>query len=356
MARRRPSSAVRILHAPTSVAGLPWALAQGERALGHDSRVAVIDPNWMRYPHDEVIFTAADGVAARQWKKVRYLLGAVRRFDAFHFNFGRSILDFPEERVNLLDLPLLKAAGKPLVFTFMGCDVKQRTYWNQRFAIRACGECENAKCDLRHNRNQQKRIRRIERWADRAFALNPDLRHVAPYAEYLPYAIDPARWSPSGAPRREGPFRILHAPSNRVQKGTRHLLAAVERLKARHDLELVLVEKVPNDQVKPLYEQADLVVDQLLYGWYGTFAAECMMLGKPVMAYIREEDLGLVPRGVRDRLPILRTTPQSIEQDLAHWLENPGELRRVGEASRAYALDQHDHRRVAARVLEAYRN
>ena len=35
--------------------------------------------------------------------------------------------------------------------------------------------------------------------------------------------------------------------------------------------------------------QADIVVDQLIYGWWGSTALECMALGKPVICYLNPE-------------------------------------------------------------------
>ena len=43
---------------------------------------------------------------------------------------------------------------------------------------------------------------------------------------------------------------------------------------------------------------ADLVVDQLVLGWYGAVAVEAMALGRPVLAYIREDEAEDNPFGV----------------------------------------------------------
>lgn len=51
------------------------------------------------------------------------------------------------------------------------------------------------------------------------------------------------------------------------------------------------MENIPHDKVHELYEKTDLAVDELLVGWYGAFAVEMMALGKPVVCYIREEEL-----------------------------------------------------------------
>jgi len=48
-----------------------------------------------------------------------------------------------------------------------------------------------------------------------------------------------------------------------------------------------------------LSETADLLVDQLLTGWYGAVAVEMMALGKPVVCYLREDDLKFIDSRMR---------------------------------------------------------
>ena len=59
--------------------------------------------------------------------------------------------------------------------------------------------------------------------------------------------------------------------------------------------ELELVEAKPFWEALQIYGSGDIIVDQLLAGWYGGFAVEAMALGKPVIAYLRAEDLTLIP-------------------------------------------------------------
>ena len=61
--------------------------------------------------------------------------------------------------------------------------------------------------------------------------------------------------------------------------------------------DLELIENLPNAEATRRYRDADLVVDQLLAGWYGGFAVEAMALGKPVIAYLRESDLHVSTSG-----------------------------------------------------------
>ncbi|HVL87305.1 MAG TPA: glycosyltransferase [Candidatus Thermoplasmatota archaeon] len=339
---------MRILHAPAVVGGNAWTLSRAERRLGLDSRVALAVPNAFGYRHDDLVVADGDGALARLAKLSRYAWRAARTYDAFHFNYGHTLLDFPQRGLDLLDLPLFRATGKPLVVTFQGCDVRPGVP-DLSHGQRGCPDC-----DPRWNAGKARRARRIAKAASTIFCLNPDLLTLVP-GEFLPYtAVEPSEWTP--APPREdgGPVRILHAPSNRAFKGSDVIEAAVHRLAKRRPIEYVLVEKVPHARVRALYESADIVVDQVRVGWYGGLAVEAMALGKPVLAYIREADLEFVPDDFARDLPIVRTTPESIERDLERLVDAPDERRRVGERSRRFVERHHDPTRIARRVAKAY--
>ena len=98
-----------------------------------------------------------------------------------------------------------------------------------------------------------------------------------------------------------------------------------------------------------------LLVDQLLAGWYGGLAVEVMALGKPVMCYLREEDLGFIPRQMREELPIIRVTPATLEERLREYLtRRRADLADLGERSREFVERHHDPLQVAARLRSDY--
>jgi len=171
----------------------------------------------------------------------------------------------------------------------------------------------------------------------------------------LPYSsVDLTEWLPSSKSKRER-FVISHSPTNRSIKGTRYILNAVERLKDKYkNVELMLVEGVPHSKVKELYAQADLAIDQLLVGWYGGFAVEMMALGKPVVCYIREEDLKFIPSQMKDDLPIVNANPNTIYEVLSRLVEQRDQVHLIGERSRAYVERWHDPMKIALRTKEVY--
>jgi glycosyltransferase involved in cell wall biosynthesis len=149
---------------------------------------------------------------------------------------------------------------------------------------------------------------------------------------------------------------VVHAPTHRAVKGSDLVIAAAERLKAEGErFELVLIENMSHADARRAYERADLAVDQLFAGWYGGFAVEMMALGRPVLSYIREEDLRFLPEGMAGDLPVIPVTPDSIYHVLRTWIRAPRErLEEVGRLGRAYVEKWHEPRRVAARLKSEY--
>ena len=157
------------------------------------------------------------------------------------------------------------------------------------------------------------------------------------------FAVDESDDAPHEPPR---PLRLVHAPNHRNLKGTDHILKAVEALRAEGvAIELAVVEGVPNARIPELIRAADVVVDQLVLGWYAMFALEGMALGKPVVCYVRPDFLdlytaaGLLEPG---ELPIVDATVHSIEETLRRLTSLPrGELRDIGRRSRAFVEKHH---------------
>lgn len=368
------SRPLHVLHCPGTAVGNATGLARGERQLGIKSWSVGFYPSPFWNDVDEDL-SHTSGVAREQ---ARWLLlcRAMRKYDIVHFNLGLTILPYrPFEQddgigpkaslprriyrnvCDMKDLPLLKWAGKGIAVTFQGDDVRQGDYAAAHFEINATSEAEPGRYSPRSDARKRARIALFGKYADVIYTVNPDLLYVLPQqARFLPYShVDPRVWQPV-AKAVDGPPIVVHAPSNRRVKGTRFILEAVERLKAEGvPFEFILVEGLPNTKAREIYRRADLLVDQLLLGWYGGLAVELMALGKPVMCYVRKSDLQFIPEEMRDDLPIINATPATIYHTLKEWLTNrKGDLPLVGAKSRAYVERWHDPVKIAAQTKADY--
>lgn len=375
---------LRVLHVPGATGGHPQGLARAERELGLDSRSIVFEASPFGYEADEIVLGLSPSLSQRaQLEAYRFRLLARAlggAYDVVHYNFGQSLFPRPivpgspavagfpaplqqfyrgwSAVLGMRDLALLRRRGVALFVTFQGDDVRQADVCRPRFDWAPARELEPTSIELGMDRARRTVARRFERYADRIYYLNPDLAYVLPPgSRFVPYAhVDPREWRPEPRPPNPRPL-VVHAPTARTIKGTHHLLAAADALRAEGvDFDLELVEGRTQAEARQVYARADLLVDQLMLGWYGGLAVESLALGVPVIAHVRTADLEHVPRAFARELPIIDATPASIQDVLRTWLvERRGELPEVGRRGRAFVERWHDPLRVAADVAADYR-
>jgi glycosyltransferase involved in cell wall biosynthesis len=328
---------MRILHAPSDVGGHAYQLSRAERSLGLESDVVVFGPSALGYGADRVVWVEGMSTPRRLVRRAGFLREAVHRYDVFHFNFGQPILALRAGGRVFNELAWLKRRGKTILVTFQGCDVRPQE---------RCVGCTREDC-ARETPYRAPNAAAMLRHADRGFYLNPDLRDLLPGARFLPYGnVDLEAVRP--APFRESrEIVVAHAPTHREIKGTEHLLGAVNALQSEGlSVRLDLLEGLQREEVLARTAAADVVVDQLLAGWYGGFAVEGMALGKPVLAYMDERN----PFG--DRLPIVRTGTATIADDLRRLVADPEARKEAGAAGRRFVEEHHDPVTVARSVLD----
>lgn len=334
---------LRILHAPTDVGNQPWGVSQAERELGMFSRTVVYQKIFQGFGADYDLRFRERPRLIRLMLAIKFFLFAIWKFDIFHFYFATTF--FP----GYFDLYILKILRKKMFFTFQGCDIRP---------ARLCAPARLDPVKHRHATEdiQQKRLSTLLGFATKTYVLNPDLSPVSPTSEFLAYAsVDISAFHPkypfvSG--QRE--IVIFHAPSDRLVKGTDHLEQAVTVLRREgFQIRLDLAHGVSHDEVLQRAGGADLVVDQLLGGWYGAFAVEAMALGKPVICYLEPRQLALVP--YLQPIPIINASTATIVATLRTLLQTPDRWTELGKLSRAYVERVHDPKQIAAGLIADYR-
>ena len=223
--------------------------------------------------------------------------------------------------------------------------------------------CKAGRCDAYQtcidqlDAGRQNMIDNVLPWCDKVFYLNPELGHFVQRGEFLPYAaVDVNAYEAAGSSSTGGKLKILHAPSSPKKKGTDEILAALEAVKSDFDIEVVVVSGKTHAEAMELYRDCDIVIDQILFGWYGGFAVEVMAMGKPVMATIRESDLGFVPKPFLDEMPILQVNPDTLADDIRQHLQTVQDWKAEGLKAQAFARKWHDPNKIAAAMLKAYEN
>jgi glycosyltransferase involved in cell wall biosynthesis len=369
---------LRVLHCPNVVGGNAPALSRAQRALGAQTWCVTFNPSPYGYAADEELFPGR-GWLRREFARWKLIRRALLEFDVIHYNFGsplapRRKLSASRRRAgslasrlyNLLyaipfefcDVRWAQKRGKVVAVTYQGDDARQGDV-ARRYPIHFAHEVDADYYSPEGDEAARRNVAHFARHADLIYALNPDLLSVLPaQAQFQAYcSVDASEWdSRARTFDLMRPPRIIHAPSNRAVKGTKYIVEAIEALRASGvEIDFALVENLTNAEARRLYETADLAIDQVLAGFYGAMAVELMALRVPVICYLRDEDLHVLPREMRTALPLINATPSTLREVLRSWLTGRrDELRSRGEQSREFVQRWHNPREIAAATLRDY--
>lgn len=261
---------------------------------------------------------------------------------------------------NSLELSAYRLLGIKLFVWVYGADVRTREATQGLGEPNCCTDCTQVRiaciCDDRVGKLNFDNVRRA---ATAVFSMG-DMVEYTPGSNnqlfFWPIDLEAdqgRRYLPSYPDEAShAPLRVVHAPNHREFKGSRYLEAAIAALREEGaEIELLLVERMSNDEALRIYRSADVIFDQCLIGFHGYFALEAMALGKPVMCYIRKpEDYLLHP----DECPIINTHRDTLVDDLRALLGRRSHLRQLGEQGRRYIEQYSSPDAFASRLRAAY--
>lgn len=343
---------LRVLHCPLNNANHAWVLSRAERKLGLESDLVIFKKHPLFDRYDRYLKIDSPTIP-NEIKRLSFLHQALKNYDIFHFNFGQSIWDHPFPGFNYLDLPLIKRHRKKIIFTFQGDDIRQKDFFLSHFGQGHYPSKNYSLIDRLFDYNKRLRSKKVAKFADVIFALNPDLLWVLPKrAQFLPYAnIYERTFRKSKS--KDGILTIVHAPTDRQVKGSEEIIFTVKKLSQKYPIKLLLIENVSHDQAEKLYQEADIAIDQLKVGWYGRFAVEMMSLGVPTISYLRDSDVKkFVP--FWQEIPIVNISEQSLELALIMLIENPRLRKKIGQKSRQFVEKYHDPLKIAQKTKKIY--
>ena len=347
---------MRVLHLPRSIGANAYNLSVGERKNGIDSKVMIYDPSMYSSGADFVIKYSKNKKILYAIKAILFCIKSKNKYDVFHYNYGTAIIHTRKKWLFGLDVKFFRKANKVIAVTYQGGDSRQADYCLKNYETTFYTE-DIVKAEKANDEMKRFRISFFDRYADLIYSTNPDLLNILPErAKFRPYTkLQPDEWEPCYSDYKKEKTVILHAPTRTHIKGTEYVDAAVARLKEEgYQIEYLMLQNIPNAEVIEYYKKADLVVDQLLIGWYGGFAVECMALGKPVMCYIRESDMRHIPDEMNRDMPIIRVTKDSLYDQMKYYLDHKEELSEIARQSRQYVEKWHDPKKIAKGIIKDY--
>ncbi len=271
---------------------------------------------------------------------IKFILKSIKKYDIFHFHFGYSLLPFN------LDLWILKKLNKKVFMEYHGSELRRKSVYESKNVY------HNGFIGI-EDKKSYKLQKRIAKNVDGIIVHDQELKEqlfnfdVNVYV--LPLRINTKKFEPHFPTNREK-LLIVHSPSKRETKGTKYIVEAIKELSKVYNIEIQIVEGLPNEKAKEIFIKADIIVDQLLIGTYGMFAIECMAYGKPTVCYIREDLLDSFPEAP----PIYNANIDNIKDKLEELIVDFDIRYRIGVESRRYIEKYHDSYIIAAKALEIY--
>lgn len=344
----------RIFHGPGPSAGQPRIISAEMQSLGVEAYCVNIVRNTTFDYGKDIFFPYKNG-----FKDPKNLLfWASKRFGIFHFYFRTTsnyVTDSSISSEVFQDVHILRALGAKVVMHFRGTEVRVQSMFESKnmFAWDADKDPFPGG-DLLRNKILNKSMGLF----DKLLVTDPELKSYVENSTVLQRAIDFKKIDNVIKQVQADTFssdkkkiRIAHAPSRRSLKGTEMVLEAVKGMVDEGAyVELDVIENVTNLETLKRLANADLVIDQMRIGWYGVLAVEAMALGKPVVAYIRDDLVDKLEKGC----PILVSNPDRLKQDLNVWIKDSKKLEMIGKKGRRFTKNYHCSKVVAKKALEIY--
>ncbi|MEZ0239565.1 MAG: glycosyltransferase family 4 protein, partial [Chloroflexota bacterium] len=358
----------RLLFGPTPILSFTY-LSRAMRAAGYEA-LTLVDDRYHIHAKDDFdrdrdgFFGGRAPAGPLRWLDRLFgdylVFGWILvRFDIVHTFFDGAFLH--RTPLRFWEAQLLHLAGRRLIVMPYGSDVAvpsliRSLEWRN-------GLMQNYPAIGRSEPQTLRQLEYFSRYADYVVACLVHLETM-PRWDLLTihyYPIDTEQWtSPAGASDRDGrngPVSIVHAPNHRALKGTDALVRACDVLRQEGlQVDLRLLEGIPNTAVRAAMAEADILAEQFILG-YGLTAMEGMSLGKPVLSNLTEPAYYDLFRA-RTRFsgcPIISTDPAGLVDTLRGLVTDPAARARIGEAGRAWVAQEHSYAAMAALWEAIYR-
>lgn len=338
-----PKDIGRILHLPYNPAGQMSTQALQLKKMGVATSFCNYYPSKFQYPNG--IESPIQNVKINDRKRYMSMFAKkyMNQFDLFHFHGGQSFMS-----AFYTDLPRLKEMKKKMVMSYWGSEVR-------RFSI-AKKKNPFAIVKLYNEELIRARLEKVSKFIHTAIVPDHELLdYVYGYFKkiYIVRAsVDESKFmTPHYPDVTNKKLVIVHAPSDRKVKGTEFILKAIENLKNKFAFDFVLIENMSNTEALEWYKKADIVIDQLRLGIYGTVSIESMLLGKPVISYVRDDLKLKYPSG----LPVVSATPHTIQKVVVELIQNPKLRKELGIQGRIYAQNNHLPEKIARQLMTIYK-
>jgi len=376
-------SQLRIFHGPYNVAGIGGHLAEAERERGYASKFIVYKANKLIHNHDDNIDFTNNHLFKRFIHVPFYFFWkCVFNFDLFHFYFGKSLLMFN------LDLPILRLFGKKIIMTYCGSEVRlvgkveskrnpyvkhiqfstssttKKIWASNFFLIQWIKWIFLFQYDIpKYDTRKQMMMWWQNLFIHKFFAyrdLYASVLTVIPKEKVIKdvfinnIGIASSEKLKFEEPKQNEKVVIVHAPTNKLGKGTAFIEKSLEELKKRGvEFEYLEIYRMSHPEVLGLLkDKADIVIDQVLVGSFASLAIEAMYFGKPVVCYILKD----IENEFHGDLPIYNSNLDNLTDNLQELVVNRDLRISIGKKGIKYLNKYYNKGKIIDETINIYKS
>jgi hypothetical protein len=349
---------LRVIHLPFLTGNSAWYLSKSEKKFLLRSDVFYFtrskkDELYVELRYDQKIESNASILLAI--KVIAFYFWAISKYDIFHFNSGSSLVNTPRLKlIDFIDVKILKLFKKKVIFTYQGSPGRIRETFFSR--LEEYDQRYNAvfHSDIEDN-IKLKRIGLVNKYADFIYCTNPDLiiNFNQKKSSFRPYT----KMGLNQPIKKEfnKRLKIVHFPSNRIIKGSDYIDKVMsDVINEGFDVEYITLTGIDYKEVRNILASSDILIDQLLIGWYGGIAVEAMNYGLPVLSYINRKDLDFIPTKMKEDLPIINVTLGTLKEEIIYMIQNPNVLSKISIEGFKFLRLWHDPELIASNIIHDY--
>ena len=217
----------------------------------------------------------------------------------------------------------LAAAGKPIVCTYNGQDLRTRGV-----------------------------IPAIDAASSLNLTSELDLLKKHPDIKYLFLPFDTKQHQPDYTIAET--IRICHSPTDRYYKGSETIIPICEGLAIRDGVEFVLIENLPNAEAQRIKQSCDILIDQVHNrgGWgYGMNSVEALSMGLCCVTELVDEYVNFIPEH-----PFVNVNGYNLKETLEDLIINPDKIKEHKKIGREWVIANHDLHNTANVLYEYYKD
>jgi glycosyltransferase involved in cell wall biosynthesis len=334
-----PATSRSVLFLPTNTAGQAWAWAKALEAHYEGVTTEVIErerESPFRFASDRRFLAKESASPGFMLEEMSNLLGKTHAI----IEGGHSMFGSLPERSFWDDLGLYEGARVLVALVFHGSDIRDPDKHAAEMEYSPYKADSLYRIDseliLKIRAIVQRLSYEIRKFDGPVFVSTPDLMDYLPRARWLPQVVDLKFWDPAPIRIGERRPRVVMVPSSNVLKGSAYADAVCWQLHEAGLINYQPLRSVSPRQMGKAITRADIVIDGLVLGAYGTTAVEGMATQRLVISNVER----VVDRV--EQLPIVNADPGTLESTLLDITENPDRFRLLAEQGRAYVERYHD--------------